>query len=83
MKRIINIDKEYTRFHGQKAIDKFFNQHPECEEWKETFEWMLESNTEHFIDDRFADGKYNADWSYSLWFEDDDNCTYIAVIVRA
>lgn len=82
MTRTINLDKEYTRFHGQKAIDKFFSQHPEISEWKETIEWMMESNTEHFIDDLFADGTKNNDWTYSLWFEEDENYTYIAVIVR-
>jgi len=43
---------------------------------------MMESNTEHFIDDLFADGTKNNDWTYSLWFEEDENYTYIAVIVR-
>lgn len=82
MKRVLDIDKTYTKFHGQKAIDRFFNAHPEAEEWKETIEWMCDSNTEHFIDNRWANGEENKEWTYSLWFEEDDEYTYIAVITR-
>lgn len=83
MMKNVNIEKEYRRFHGQKAIDKFFDGHQELDYWKETFEWMLETGTEFFSDNRMADGSKNYDWAYALHFEDDDNFTYICIIERA
>lgn len=84
MKRVVNIDKVY-RCSAAKAIKKFFKAHPELYYWEEGFEWMNENNVEHFIDDTFADGTKNLNWTYSLWLEKDEqfNYTYIAVIERA
>lgn len=83
MNRITDVDKVYRRFHGQKAIDRFFKTFPELAEWKDTFEWMCESGTDHYIDDMFADGTKNNDWCYSLWLEEEEDYTYIAIIERA
>lgn len=83
MKRIIEIEKEYTRFHGQKAIDHFFKTNPEMDYWKETFEWMLREGKNSFCDDTFADGTKNNDWLYALHFIDDEYFTYICIIERA
>lgn len=83
MKRTVNVDKEYRRFHGQKAIDQFFKVYPELGYWKETFEWMLETGTDFFCDNKFADGTPNKDWAYALHLDDDDNFTYICIIERA
>lgn len=82
MSRTVNIDKEY-RCSAASAIQKFFAKHPELDYWRETFEWMLAENVNHFIDDRFANGERNEDWSYSLWLDLDDHYTYICVIERA
>lgn len=82
MKRIVNIDKEY-KASPKKAIEKFFKRLPELVEWKETFEWMADSGETHFIDDQFADGTHNDEWCYSLWLEQNEEYTYIAVIERA
>lgn len=82
MKRTVNIDKEY-RCSAEKAIAKFFKAHPELDYWRETFEWMNAENINHFIDDRFANGEKNEDWTYSLWLDKDEKYTYIAVIERA
>lgn len=83
MKRVIEIEKEYRRYHGQKAIDRFFRAHEELSYWKETFEYMLENGLDHFDDTVLADGTKNADWTYALHFEDDEYVTYICVIERA
>lgn len=82
MKRTVNVDKEY-RCSAEKAIEKFFKRFPELDYWKETFEWMNADNVNHFIDDLFANGEKNNDWTYSLWLDKDENYTYIAVIERA
>ena len=83
MTKTVEVWKEYRRFHGQKAIDKFFETHSDLDYWKETFEWMLETNTDFFCDNRFADGTKNKDWSYALHFDNDDDFTYICIIERA
>lgn len=83
MKRTVEAEKEYTRFHGQKAIDKFFKANANLEYWKEAFEWMLETGTNFFADNRFADGTRNENWTYALHFIDDEYFTYICVIERA
>lgn len=83
MKRIVNVDAEY-RCNASKAIEKFFKKYPElAEAWKETIEWMNADNVNHFIDNLFADGTKNDDWTYSLWLDKDEKYTYIAVIERA
>ena len=83
MTRTVDVDKEYSRSHGQKAIDRFFKAHTELDYWKETFEWMLETGTDFFSDNKFADGTKNLDWNYALHFIDDESFTYICVIERA
>lgn len=83
MTRTLEVEKEYTRFHGQKAIDHFFNTHPELSFWKETFEWMLETGTDFFCDDKMGDGTKNNNWCYALHFDDSDDFTYICIIERA
>lgn len=82
MKRTVNVDKEY-KCSAKKAIEKFFNVHKELEYWKETFEWMAEEGINHFIDDVLGNGEKNDDWCYSLWLDQDEHYTYIAVIERA
>lgn len=83
MKRIVNVDAD-CKCNATKAIEKFFKKYPElAEAWKETLEWMNESDTEHFVDDLFADGTKNNDWTYSLWLVKNEAYTYIAVIERA
>ena len=83
MTRIIEAEKEYTRFHGQKAIDKFFKVHKELSYWREELEYMLESKTEFESDERMASGEYNNDWAYALHLIDDEDFTYICIIERA
>ena len=83
MTRTLEVEKEYTRFHGQKAIDHFFNTYPELSFWKENFEWMLETGTDFFCDDKMADGTKNNNWCYALHFDDSDDFTYICIIERA
>ena len=83
LKRVVNIDAEY-KCNGKKAIEKFFKRYPEqAEEWKETFEYMLESGEEKFCDDLLADGTVNKDWCYCLRLEAEEDYTYIALIERA
>lgn len=81
MKRIVNVDKEY-RCSAEKAIEKFFNAHPELSYWKEQFEYMNEANVNHEINDTLVNGE-KVDWTYSLWLDKDEKYTYIAVIERA
>ena len=81
MTRTVNIDKEY-KCSADKAIEKFFKANPELNYWKETLEWMNESNVNHFIDDTLANGE-KIGWSYSLWLDKDEAYTYIAIIERA
>jgi len=82
MKTIINVDRDY-RCNAKKAVEKFFKLHEElADEWKETFEWMAESGTSHLIDNVMADGSVNNEWCYSLWLEEDEDHTYIAVVLR-
>lgn len=83
MKRIVDIDVEYRRFHGMKAIDHFFKMHPELGYWKEQFEWMYETGTDFFCDNRYADGTTNSNWCYALHFDDTSEFTYICIIERA
>ena len=83
MTKKIEAWKEYRRFHGRKAIDKFFESYPELDYWKETFEWMLETNTDFLCDNIFGDGTKNRNWTYALHFENDEDFTYICVIERA
>lgn len=82
MKRIVDVDKSY-KANAAKAIEKFFKAHPELAfDWREQFDWMAETHTEHFDDTVMADGTRNSDWSYSLWLVEDEDTTYIAVIIR-
>lgn len=83
MTRIVEVEKEYTRFQGQKAIEKFFETHKKLDYWKETFEWMLENNIDFFSDDVMNDGTRNKDWSYTLHLDNEETYTYICIIERA
>lgn len=83
MKRILEIEKEYTRFKGIKAINYFFNTHPELEYWREQFEWMLENGVSSFSDNIMNDGTKNKNWSYALQFDNEENYSYICIIERA
>lgn len=83
MTKTVEVEKEYSKLHGQKAINKFFSTHKELDYWKETFEWMLETGTDFFCDNKFADGSKNPDWTYALHFDNDEDFTYICVIERA
>lgn len=82
MTKRVEVYKEYRRYHGQKAIDKFFEANPELDYWKETFEWMLINNVDFFSDNVYADGTRNNDWCYALHLDDDDDFTYICIIER-
>lgn len=42
MKKTLNVDAEYRRFKGMKAVESFCRKHNR-EEWIETFEWMHEN----------------------------------------
>lgn len=81
MKRTIEIDKTY-RTTAHKAIERFFAAHEELNYWKETFEYMLDNNLNHFSDEIMGDCTYNKDWSYSLWIYPEEDTTYICVIER-
>lgn len=82
MIRIVEAEAEY-KCNAKKAIEKFFKKYPElAEAWRETLEWMNESGTENFVDDLFADGTKNNDWSYSIWLDKNDPYTYICIIER-
>lgn len=84
MKRTVEAEKEYRRFHGQRAIDKFFEAYPELAgDWKECVEWMFESGTDFFCDNKFADGTENKDWRYAIHFDNSEDFTYICIIERA
>lgn len=83
MTKTIEVWKEYRRFTGQKAIDKFFETYKNLEYWKETFEYMLENNIDFFSDTKLADGSKNKDWCYALHLDNDDGFTYICIIERA
>lgn len=84
MKRVVEAEKEYRKYHGQKAIDQFFKAYPELEyDWKGELELMLENGEETLDDFRMADGTRNDDWCYSIHLEDSEDFTYICVILRA
>lgn len=83
MKKTVNLDKMYT-CKATTAIKWFFKSHPELEYWREQFEWMAESGTEFFTDDRMADGTKNPIWTYALHLDQYDGThTYICIIERA
>ena len=84
MKRTVEAEKEYRKYHGQKAINKFFEAFPALDYWKDTIEWMLETGTEVFCDNLYADGTVNRNWRYCLHFdESSEHVTYICIIERA
>ncbi len=74
--------KEYRRFHGQKAIDRFFKVNPDLEHWREVLEWMLENNVGFYSDNLNGDGTRNNDWAFAVHFDDSEDYTYICVIER-
>lgn len=83
MRRIIDVDFETRCKKPETALNRFFKKYPELEdEWRETLEYMVSEGVENFTDDRMADGSYNNEWNYSLWFEDHDGSYYIAVVIR-
>lgn len=82
MKRVIEIEKEY-KLPAATAIKRFFKTYPDMEYWKETFEWMLETNADHFDDTLMADGTKNREWCYSLHLDQNEDCTYVCIIERA
>lgn len=83
MTKTVNIDKMYQS-NATKAINRFFKNHLELDYWKETFEWMAETNTDFFCDNLMADGTKNDDWTYALHLDQYDGThTYIAIIERA
>lgn len=83
MKRIIEVEKDYTKYTGIKAIDHFFKSHENLSYWKENFIWMIENNVDFFSDDRMNDGTKNKDWTYALHLDNEDGHTYICIIERA
>ncbi len=75
-------EKEYNS-NATKAIKRFFKKYPELDYWKETFDWMIETGTDFFCDNKFADGTYNKDWSYALHLDQfEGDHTYICIIER-
>ena len=82
MKKTLNVDAEYRRFKGMKAVESFCRKHNR-EEWIETFEWMHENGIQFFSDTMLANGEYNKNWGYALHLEEEKNFTYIAIIERS
>lgn len=82
MKRVVDIDRVYVGS-AQDAVRKFFRRFPQFSYWKEEFEYMADNCVEHTCDNVMADGSYNPNWSYSLWLEECNNLTYIALVMRA
>lgn len=83
MTKTVEIEKEYNS-NATKAINRFFKKYPELDYWKETFEWMAETNTDFFCDNVMADGTKNHDWSYALHLDQyEGDHTYICIIERA
>ena len=81
MTKTVEAWKEYRRFHGQKAIDKFFEAYPDMIYWKETFEYMNENKKSFDCDNKWSDVT-DMDWTYALHFDDDSEYTYICIIER-
>lgn len=74
-------EKEYIKFHGKKAINAFFKAFPEIRsDWQETFEYMEETGTDFFSDNRLSDGSKNQLPGYAIHFDDDpEGVTYLCV----
>jgi len=84
MTKITNIDANITCKKFETALNRFMKKFPGHEDWKETFEWMHESETNFFCDNLFADGTENRDWSYALHLNEfDSGHYYFALIERA
>ena len=71
MKKTLEVYKEYNS-NAKKAINRFFKKYPELDYWKEQFEWMEETGTEFFSDNRMNDGTRNPYWSYALHLDQYD-----------
>lgn len=57
----------YTRcVKATTAINRFMKKYPECEEWRDTLDWLASEHIDH-IDN--MDGEY---MDYSIWFEELD-----------
>lgn len=82
MKRVLEAEMEIKAKKDKTAINRFFKKYPEIDYWKETFENMANNGEDHFIDDTDSMGN-KIEWSYSLWFERNDDYVYMAVIERA
>lgn len=83
MKRITDIDADYTCKKFSTALRRFMKQYPGHEEWEETFQWMYENEIDFFCDNLFADGTKNLDWSYALHLDVYEEHFYLALIERA
>lgn len=89
MKRTIEVEKTIKTNNIEKAIDKFFNKHPELEYWKDTFKYMVENNESFFSDTTMADGTRNNNWVYALHLDINENVckkdftVYMCIIERA
>lgn len=82
MTRTLEVQMETSKV-GKRAISYFFRKHRELSFWKEQFQWMLETNTDFFSDDKMADGTRNKDWSYALHLDITEGHTYICIIERS
>lgn len=83
MKRIIEAEMETDCKRASTAINRFFKKYPDlADEWRETIEWMAESGTQFYSDDK-VQGIANPDWCYALHVVIDETYAYICIIVRA
>ena len=83
MKKITNVDMTVNAKKVKTAFDRFFKKYPSLKYWRETFEYMADSNEKFFSDDIMADGTKNKKWRYALHLDTEDNYIYMAVIERA
>jgi len=84
MKRITDVDMEVRVVKFETALNKFFKKYPELiNNWKEVFEWMHESNTDFYCDNKMGDGTENKEWGYALYLDEEENYYYFAVIEKA
>lgn len=63
---------------AEKAIEIFFEEHPEVIKWRETLDDMIRSGNE-IDEDRKKDGKPNPDWTHFIILEVHKGQTFIYI----